>query len=49
MSLENQNPVRVVRGSGVDSKWAPYTGYRYDGLYVVTDVCTIRPHKCVIC
>jgi putative restriction endonuclease len=27
------NPVRVNRGSTLDSKYAPLSGYRYDGLY----------------
>lgn len=27
------NPVRVTRGSKLDSQYAPTTGYRYDGLY----------------
>ena len=27
------NPVRVSRGSQLDSEYAPETGYRYDGLY----------------
>ncbi|KAI0700574.1 PUA-like domain-containing protein [Cytidiella melzeri] len=29
-------PVRVIRGKG-SSKWAPDHGYRYDGLYYVTN------------
>lgn len=28
-------PVRVIRGAGLDSPYAPQTGYRYDGLYRV--------------
>jgi len=31
------NPVRVVRGSRLNSFWAPTKGYRYDGLYLVED------------
>ena len=27
------NPIRVVRGSRLDSPYAPASGYRYDGLY----------------
>ncbi|KAJ7178573.1 PUA-like domain-containing protein [Mycena crocata] len=30
-------PVRVVRGHMLTSRWAPAEGYRYDGLYKVTD------------
>ncbi|KAK7047587.1 hypothetical protein VNI00_006355 [Paramarasmius palmivorus] len=30
-------PVRVIRGHKHDSKFAPSTGYRYDGLYRVTE------------
>ncbi|EKD05383.1 hypothetical protein A1Q2_00342 [Trichosporon asahii var. asahii CBS 8904] len=34
-SAETRKPVRVIRGFKLDSKYAPATGYRYDGLYVV--------------
>lgn len=34
-SCELGLPVRVVRGSGADSPYAPRAGYRYDGLYRV--------------
>jgi hypothetical protein len=30
-------PVRVIRGSDLESPYAPKSGYRYDGLYWVTD------------
>lgn len=30
-------PVRVIRGANADSPFAPREGYRYDGLYQVTD------------
>jgi len=30
-------PVRVIRGYKLDSPYAPETGYRYDGLYVVEE------------
>lgn len=33
----NGLPVRVVRGSGLDSPHAPESGFRYDGLYYVED------------
>ncbi|TYJ51728.1 hypothetical protein B9479_007680 [Cryptococcus floricola] len=34
-SAERKKPVRVVRGYKLQSKYAPVTGYRYDGLYIV--------------
>ncbi|KAH7912628.1 hypothetical protein BJ138DRAFT_1147920 [Hygrophoropsis aurantiaca] len=37
VSLETGKPVRVIRGFKVVSDYAPATGYRYDGLYVVKD------------
>jgi hypothetical protein len=33
-------PVRVVRGSELNGKYAPNKGYRYDGLYWVTKIFT---------
>ena len=30
-------PVRVIRGASLDSPFAPRSGYRYDGLYLVDD------------
>ncbi|KAJ3539004.1 hypothetical protein NM688_g6429 [Phlebia brevispora] len=38
MSAKRQTPVRVIRGSGLKSKFAPYAGFRYDGLYTVHNV-----------
>jgi len=37
ISQENQLPIRVVRGANKHSKFAPTTGYRYDGLYFITE------------
>ncbi|KAG1851603.1 PUA-like domain-containing protein [Suillus subalutaceus] len=37
-SCETGKPVRVVRSSKFVSDFAPYNGYRYDGLYTVTHV-----------
>ncbi|WVF68062.1 hypothetical protein IAT40_002825 [Kwoniella sp. CBS 6097] len=34
-SAETKLPVRVIRGFKLPSPYAPETGYRYDGLYVV--------------
>ncbi|KAK1217637.1 hypothetical protein PQX77_019710 [Marasmius sp. AFHP31] len=34
-SSENHKPVRVIRGYKLDSPYAPFEGYRYDGLYIV--------------
>lgn len=31
------NPIRVCRGSQLDSAYAPESGYRYDGLYRIDD------------
>ncbi|KAG2393169.1 hypothetical protein C9374_009746 [Naegleria lovaniensis] len=36
-SLKRKIPVRLVRGYQLDSAYAPAKGYRYDGLYWVTD------------
>ncbi len=33
----NGLPVRVIRGANLDSPYAPRSGYRYDGLYLVDD------------
>ena len=32
------NPIRVSRGSQLDSAYAPESGYRYDGLYRIDDL-----------
>lgn len=37
LSCENKLPVRVIRGAHKNATFAPETGYRYDGLYYVTD------------
>jgi putative restriction endonuclease len=34
-SQETGNPIRIIRGSGHQSEYAPPNGYRYDGLYRV--------------
>ncbi|KAL0951146.1 hypothetical protein HGRIS_007881 [Hohenbuehelia grisea] len=34
-SVETKQPVRVIRGYKLQSKYAPSEGYRYDGLYSV--------------
>ncbi|KAJ7668893.1 PUA-like domain-containing protein [Mycena rosella] len=36
-SCDKGNHVRVVRGPNSNSPWAPMQGYRYDGLYTVTE------------
>ncbi|GFY60864.1 e3 ubiquitin-protein ligase UHRF1 [Trichonephila inaurata madagascariensis] len=36
-NVENNLPVRVLRGYKLKSKFAPLEGYRYDGLYNVVD------------
>lgn len=35
-------PVRVIRGWKGDPRHSPSTGYRYDGLYAVTDAQMVR-------
>ncbi|PBK75340.1 hypothetical protein ARMSODRAFT_1079631 [Armillaria solidipes] len=35
-SMESDQPVRVIRGYRLHSKYAPNNGFRYDGLYNVT-------------
>ncbi|KAJ6575149.1 PUA-like domain-containing protein [Mycena capillaripes] len=35
ISADTKKPVRVIRGYKVKSPYAPYEGYRYDGLYRV--------------
>ncbi|KAJ7727325.1 PUA-like domain-containing protein [Mycena maculata] len=37
LSQISGNPVRVVRGHRLNSRYAPVEGYRYDGLYQVTE------------
>ncbi|OJA11140.1 hypothetical protein AZE42_02384 [Rhizopogon vesiculosus] len=41
ISYETKRPVRVVRGATDKSYYAPTTGYRYDGLYVVDEVTNL--------
>ncbi|KAJ7320747.1 PUA-like domain-containing protein [Mycena albidolilacea] len=36
-SFKSRKVVRVVRGKNPASKWAPASGYRYDGLYFITE------------
>ncbi|KAF8802436.1 hypothetical protein BYT27DRAFT_7196619 [Phlegmacium glaucopus] len=38
----NNRPIRVIRGSGLNSPYAPAKGYRYDGLYSVRTAQTVR-------
>ncbi|KAK0470051.1 PUA-like domain-containing protein [Desarmillaria tabescens] len=35
-TMQSGQPVRVIRGYKLDSKYAPSNGFRYDGLYRVT-------------
>ena len=37
ISFEKNLPVRVIRGATKHSKFAPKFGYRYDGIYFITD------------
>jgi len=46
----NNRPLRVIRGSGLDSPYAPEKGYRYDGLYSVRTAGTVRGrHGFAVC
>ncbi len=40
ISKDNGYPIRVTRGSGLHSEYAPQEGYRYDGLYYIEDQWT---------
>lgn len=44
LSGDRRLPVRVVRGASAESKYAPASGYRYDGLFRVDDYWT-QPGK----
>ncbi|KAH9076995.1 PUA-like domain-containing protein [Lactarius deliciosus] len=37
ISSETRKPVRVIRGFKLPSPYAPFEGYRYDGLYTVEE------------
>ncbi|MGV9362282.1 YDG/SRA domain-containing protein [Amycolatopsis sp. NPDC003731] len=37
-AYEERQPIRVIRGSNGDSRFSPVTGYRYDGLFGITEV-----------
>jgi len=36
-NYQDGNPIRVCRGASSNSKYAPISGYRYDGLYRIED------------
>lgn len=36
-SYTNHEAIRVLRGPNKDSIYAPASGYRYDGLYIITN------------
>ncbi|MEU3143491.1 MULTISPECIES: YDG/SRA domain-containing protein [unclassified Streptomyces] len=40
LSYERGHPIRVIRGYEGDPRYSPFDSYRYDGLYVITDVRT---------
>ncbi|KIJ24369.1 hypothetical protein M422DRAFT_217189 [Sphaerobolus stellatus SS14] len=51
-SVKTQLPVRVVRGYKLESRYAPETGYRYDGLYLVKEAWMatgMNPHGYKVC
>lgn len=37
-AYEERQPVRVIRGSNGDRRFSPASGYRYDGLFGITEV-----------
>ncbi|MET9010646.1 YDG/SRA domain-containing protein [Streptomyces olivaceoviridis] len=39
-SYERGHPIRVIRGWKGDKRYSPIDCYRYDGLYVITDIRT---------
>ncbi|OAX37610.1 SRA-YDG protein [Rhizopogon vinicolor AM-OR11-026] len=45
ISSQTKRPVRVVRGATDKSYYAPTTGYRYDGLYVVDEANLEKGNK----
>ncbi|EKM51303.1 uncharacterized protein PHACADRAFT_263341 [Phanerochaete carnosa HHB-10118-sp] len=58
MSACLKKPVRVIRGDGLKSKYAPAAGFRYDGLYTVSNpriemgpkgfnLCKFDFHRCL--
>jgi len=50
LSHIHHRPVRVIRGSGLNSPYAPEKGYRYDGLYSVQTAETVRgSHGFAVC
>ncbi|MFC5959319.1 YDG/SRA domain-containing protein [Streptomyces pratens] len=40
LSYERGHPIRVIRGYEGDPRYSPFDSYRYDGLYMITDVRT---------
>ena len=36
-SEDHGTPIRIIRGAGGDPKFSPQLGYRYDGLYLVSN------------
>ncbi|KAJ6589281.1 PUA-like domain-containing protein [Mycena capillaripes] len=44
-SMANGQHVRVVRGPDLANPWAPTNGYRYDGLYSITEAWEDKGHS----
>ncbi|MER7399269.1 YDG/SRA domain-containing protein [Streptomyces sp. NPDC000151] len=38
LSYERGHPIRIIRGHEGDKRYSPKNGYRYDGLYGITDI-----------
>ncbi|KAJ7070998.1 PUA-like domain-containing protein [Mycena amicta] len=50
-SSQTKKPIRVIRGFKLKSPYAPYEGYRYDGLYCIEKVTyffllLVPAHRC---
>lgn len=45
ISKDNGYPIRVIRGAGLTSEYAPLEGYRYDGLYIIEDYWTEKENN----
>jgi hypothetical protein len=43
----NSEPVRLIRSHNAHTRYAPEVGFRYDGLYDVTEVERIDPENSI--
>ncbi|MFJ3924886.1 YDG/SRA domain-containing protein [Streptomyces sp. NPDC090022] len=47
LSWERKHPIRILRGHKGDARYSPRSGYRYDGLYVITAIRTATSQHAV--